>query len=137
MYQVGNRNKDGQPVAREESALDDIEQAKGMRPQIEDKSLGSQLDNIEMGPASMTTAEGAVCAPGAAISGGASWFGVGLAPGIGDVASTVKEGWQNALTLWGAGNATAGAIEMAETSDRRDVHRKIRGERFVCTAPQK
>jgi hypothetical protein len=33
-------------------------------------------------------------------------------PGIGDVASTVKEGWQNALTLWGAGNASAGAAEI-------------------------
>jgi RHS repeat-associated protein len=57
MYQVGDRNKDGQPVVREKSALDDIEQATGVRPQFEDKSLGSQLENIEMGPTpnSMTT----------------------------------------------------------------------------------
>jgi len=56
--------------------------------------------------------KGLNCAPEAVISGGASWFGVGLVPGIGDAASTVKEGWQNALTLWGAGNASAGATEI-------------------------
>jgi hypothetical protein len=57
MYQVGDRNKDGQPIAREKSALDDIEKATGVRPQFEDKSLGSELENIEMGPSpsSMTT----------------------------------------------------------------------------------
>jgi hypothetical protein len=61
MYQVGDRNKDGQPVAREKSALDDIEQSTGVRPQFEDKSLGSQLEDIEVGPtpSSMTTEEGA------------------------------------------------------------------------------
>ncbi len=56
--------------------------------------------------------KGLNCAPGAVMAGGASWFGVGLVPGIGDAASTIKEGWQNALTLWGAGNASAGAAEI-------------------------
>ncbi len=49
MYQVGASNKDGSPVAREVRAMDDIEQATGMRPQFEDKGLAAQLENIESG----------------------------------------------------------------------------------------
>ena len=52
------------------------------------------------------------CAPEAALTGGASWVGVGLVPGIGDAASEIKEGMHNALTLWGAGDAGAGAAEI-------------------------
>jgi len=50
--------------------------------------------------------------PEAALTGGASWVGVGLVPGIGDAASEIKEGMHNALTLWGAGDASAGAAEI-------------------------
>lgn len=61
MYQVGDRNKDGSPVAREQRALDDIENATEMRPQFVNKNLGSQMEDFEVGaptPNSMT--EGAV-----------------------------------------------------------------------------
>jgi hypothetical protein len=56
--------------------------------------------------------KGLNCAPGAAVAGGASWFGVGLLPDLGDAAATVRDGMKNALTLWGAGDASAGAAEI-------------------------
>jgi RHS repeat-associated protein len=46
MYQVGASNKDGTPVSREVRALDDIQDATGMRPQFEDKGLAGRLDSI-------------------------------------------------------------------------------------------
>ena len=49
MYQVGDQNKDGSPIAREKSALDDIEKATGIRPQFEDKGVGERLEEIEEG----------------------------------------------------------------------------------------
>jgi len=61
MYQVGDQNKDGSPIAREKSALDDIEKATGIRPQFEDKGVGARLDAAEsaMGSATrMTEGEG-------------------------------------------------------------------------------
>jgi RHS repeat-associated protein len=49
MYQVGERNQNGSPVAREVRAMDDIEQETGIRPQFEDKGLASRLEDIESG----------------------------------------------------------------------------------------
>ncbi|WP_187143387.1 RHS repeat-associated core domain-containing protein [Terriglobus albidus] len=55
MYQVGEANKDGSPVARERSALNDIEKATGIRPQFEDKGVGARLEAIESGQVSLRT----------------------------------------------------------------------------------
>jgi RHS repeat-associated protein len=58
MYQVGEQNKDGSPVAREQRALNDIEEATGIRPQFEDKGLGARLDQMESAMGSPTMNEG-------------------------------------------------------------------------------
>jgi RHS repeat-associated protein len=49
MYQVGDKNKDGTPVSREQKALDDIQQETGVQPQFVDKGLGQRMQDIEDG----------------------------------------------------------------------------------------
>ena len=58
MYQVGASNKDGTPVAREFRALDDIQQATGIRPDFVDKSFDSKMQDFEAGFGKVSPLEG-------------------------------------------------------------------------------
>jgi hypothetical protein len=61
MYQVGRQNLDGSPVVREVQALDDIEEATGIRPNFVPYNIG---DPNFGGPGANDIPPGAGVAPG-------------------------------------------------------------------------